>query len=127
MYNNYANRFVKTIVRGNLSKAFGIGSSIHLSNREIKKCNSLGKTPRYYPDSQVPPVHQNAYIMHFNTRTAEEYVKKIRKGSPGGFKFDVNERVNLFFVHNRFTKEKLKVFEEAFNKTFSGVGNRPGM
>lgn len=126
-YNNYANRFVKTIVRGNLSKAFGIGSSIHLSNREIKKCNSLGKTPRYYPDSQVPPVHQNAYIMHFNTRTAEEYVKKIRKGSPGGFKFDVNERVNLFFVHNRFTKEKLKVFEEAFNRTFSGLGNRPGI
>ena len=29
--------------------------------------------------------------------------------------YDVKERINCFFSHNKFSDEKLKIFENAFN------------
>ena len=43
----------------------------------------------------------------------------MKRGSNEGKKYDFNQRVNLFFYHNKFTDEKLKVFENTFNMSFS--------
>ena len=54
-------------------------------------------------------------------KTAEEYIAKLLKGICGGQKFNKNyldQSINFFFLHNKFTKEKLKVFETYFNRTF---------
>ena len=84
----------------------------------------MGNIPDYYPDCIVPPKYEYAYLMHFNTRTAEEYANKIKRGYPGNHFEDVDERINLFFSYNKFTREKLKVFEDKFNKTFLSYHSR---
>jgi len=56
--------------------------------------------------------------MHYNTKTVEEYVKKIKRGANRNGAYDINERIYRFFTHNMFTEEKLNLFEKAFNRTF---------
>ena len=56
--------------------------------------------------------------MHYNTKTVDEYVNKIKRGGNNNAVYDVNERIERFFSHNNFTEEKLKIFEKAFNKKF---------
>lgn len=124
-YNNPVNRFAKSIIRGNLKKqAFIPGRSHHQPNREVKACDSMGKEPEYYPDCIIPPQYEYAYLMHFNTRTAEEYSNKIMRGYPGNHFENVEDRVDLFFQHNNFSVEKLKVFEKKFNRTFPRYNDR---
>ena len=127
-YSNYANRFVKSIVRGNLDKiVFKPGDTQHQPNRELKLCNSLGEPAIYYPDCIIPPRFEYSYLMHFNTRTAEEYANKIKRGYPSGYSFkidrDLNERIRKFFSHNKFTEEKLQVFQKSFNTTIDYDNN----
>ena len=123
-FNNYANRFVKSIIRGNLNKSVFIpGKTHHQPSKEVESCNSLGEPAKYYPDCIIPPKFKYAYLKHFNTKTAEEYADKIKRGYPGNHYEIVDERVDLFFRYNEFTKEKLKVFETKFNRTFSQYHN----
>ena len=123
-FNNYANRFVKSIIRGNLNKSVFIpGKTHHQPSKEVESCNSLGEPANYYPDCIIPPKFKYAYLKHFNTKTAEEYADKIKRGYPGNHYEIVDERVDLFFRYNEFTKEKLKVFETKFNRTFSQYHN----
>ena len=117
-----ANIYVKAIVRGNLDRQPYIDKKTnHRPVPEIKVCNSIGNLLSFYSDS-YPPNYKNGYLIHFNQKTAEEYITKMLKGTCGGHKFDINkleEKINLFFNHNKFTKEKLKVFETYFNRTFN--------
>ena len=71
-----------------------------------------------YRDVVIPPKYKYAQITHFSTKSTEEYVNKIKRGYPGGYYPEVLNRVNMYFFHNRFTKEKLKIFEDSFNMTF---------
>ena len=116
-YENYANRFVKSIVRGNLNTTI-FTRTIHQADTHLRLCNSLGEPASYYPDCIIPPIFKYAYLMHFNTKSAEEYAKKIVRGYPNGYHEPPDKRVDLFFSHNKFSKEKLKVFEDFFNMTF---------
>ena len=116
-YENYANRFVKSIVRGNLNTPI-FTTSIHQIDTNFRLCNSLGEPAQFYPDCIIPPRFQYAYLIHFNTKSAEEYAKKIVRGYPQGHHETPSEKVKLFFKHNKFSKEKLKVFEDFFNMTF---------
>ena len=66
----------------------------------------------------IPPVYEFAKVIHFSTKSTEEYINKIKRGYPNGIYQEPSERVDLYFSHNKFTKEKLKIFEDAFNRTF---------
>ena len=115
------NSFVKSIVRGNLDrKPFIDKKTNHRPVPEIKVCNSTGNLLSTYSEG-YPPNYKNGYLIHFALKTAEEYIAKMLKGACGGHKFNINhleQKVNFFFLHNKFTKEKLKVFETYFNRTF---------
>ena len=115
------NIFVKSIVRGNLDRQpYVDGQTNHRPVPEIKVCNSLGDLLSTY-SATYTPIFKNGYLIHFPTKTAEEYITKMFKGLCGGHKFDINQlenNINFFFEHNKFTKEKLKVFETYFNRTF---------
>ena len=122
---NYAdrdNKFVKSIVRGNLDKiVFHFNTSNHVPSKNLSICDSKGnlKDPKRYNDCfNNPPVFDYGYLKHFTTKTAEEYCIKMKRGRPRGRKYVLSERVNLFFYHNKFSEEKLKVFEKMFNMTF---------
>ena len=116
---NKANRFVKSMVRGNLTaKIFGKGLSNHIPNRYIRLCNSMGEKADFGKDISTQIFHINAFIMHFNTKTVEEYGKKIIRGYPGNHKEYFFDRIRLFFLYNKFSFKKLKIFEQKFNVTF---------
>ena len=121
-YLNKDNVHVKSIVRGNLDKIiFYNNTSHHVPSKDLSICNSKGnliKQEKYNPFAISPPIFDYGYLKHFTTKTAEEYCVKIKRGNNRGQKFDLKERVNLFFYHNKFTYEKLKVFENTFNMSF---------
>ena len=120
---SFMNRFVKCIVRGNLDKIiFGATNYIHVPSKNLSICDSKGdlvNSERYDSCVISPPILDYGYLKHFTTKTAEEYCAKIKRGRCAGNKYDINDRVNFFFNHNKFTKEKLKVFENCFNMSFN--------
>ena len=122
-YEDKDNGYVKSIVRGNLNKIiFYPKAYTHVPSINLSICDSKGNLinpKRYDSCSIIPPIYDYGYLKHFTTKTAEEYCVKIKRGRCGGRKYDINERVNLFFYHNKFTKEKLKAFENAFNMSFN--------
>ena len=63
-----------------------------------------------------PPLFKYAYLMHFNTRTAEEFVQKIKRRYPPNKFLQLNDKIKTFFTINKFTEEKLQFFEKSFNK-----------
>ena len=123
-YTNRENRLVKSIVRGNLNKKIFNGSS-HVPVKKIIRCNSIGKRIKYYSRFYLkPPVLKYTYLMHYTTKTIEEYINKtIKRGLYGNIIYDRKERVRKFFQINNFTKEKLRIFEKAFNMTFDQHNN----
>ena len=118
-YSNPANKFIKSIIRGNLT---GPSFQPHTSNHSPKgvenKCDSMGQ-PVKINDILTPPRFKYAYLKHYNTKTAEEYAYKILRGNPEYQPYEsIESRVELFFEHNIFSNEKLKVFEDKLNRTF---------
>ena len=115
---NKYNRFVKSIIRGGIEgTVFPKNGSCHMPLKYISQCNPMGKKMSN-SDTLSPPMYKYGYIMHFNTRTADEYTKKMIRGYPPNKFYKVTDRVNLFFYHNKYTEEKLKIFEKVFNRTF---------
>ena len=125
------NMFVKSMVRGNLNKTVFIGgfsNPNHVPQKGLKICDSMGRIiENYNPLTLSPPVLDYGYIKHFSDKTAEEYCTKIIKGQTGKRPFDVNDRINKFFELNKFSEEKLKIFEQKFNRKFNvdKFSNRP--
>ena len=117
------NMFVKSMVRGNLNKTVFIGgfsNPNHVPQKGLKICDSMGRIiENYNPLTLSPPVLDYGYIKHFSDKTAEEYCTKIIKGQTGKRPFDVNDRINKFFELNKFSEEKLKIFEQKFNRKFN--------
>ena len=112
------NRFVKSIVRGNLKgPLYGFDFSSHFPSKNLTLCDSSGKI-RPNGDSISPPVYEYAQVSHFGYKSTEEYVNKIKRGYPGDHYPNPENNVKLYFSHNKFSKEKLKIFEDNFNMTF---------
>ena len=124
-YNNKENRVIKSLVRGNLNKIlFYPTSSLHVPNKKIIICNSMGKRLKYIDSIYVkPPLLKYAYIMHYTTKTIEEYINKIKRGLIQNGVYNITERIDKFFKINDFTEEKLKIFEKTFNKSFDQFRN----
>ena len=123
-----ANMIVKPIVRGGLNKTiFYPKSSNHVPDRNVTICDSIGRRMINYSNLAIkPPVFKYGFLKHFNTKTADEYSDKIKRGANRNLPYNMNERVKLFFKYNKFTEEKMKVFEKQLNKTFSRNGYREG-
>ena len=118
-YKEWANLFVKSIVRGGLNKTiFKRKKSEHVPDKNLVICNSNGEIKKYNPYGVSPPLYKNAVLMHFNTRTAEEYVNKISRGFLRGGEQKIKKRIKDFFYRNKFTEEKLRLFETRLNMTF---------
>ena len=120
------NHFVKSILRGGLNKTvFVPKKSNHVPERGVTICDSKGDIRESYNAYNInPPIFDYGYLKHFTTKTAEEYCEKIIRGQPRNMGYDPAERVQCFFLHNRFSEEKLKVFENKFNRTFNPIINR---
>ena len=119
-YNLEANNLVKAIVRGNLNKTIFVDGKPNNSPVEgVEICDSKGrKIEKYNSYFLIPPVFDYGYLKHYTTKTAEEYITKILKGIPGNLPNNVEDRVKLFFKFNKYSEEKMKVFEDYFHRKF---------
>ena len=125
-YKHKENRLVKSIVRGNLNKKIFYQERLnpHVPDKSVFICNSMGKRLIHYDSMYInPPLLKYAYLMHFTTKTVEEYINKIKRGGNGNEAYNITNRIEIFFQHNDFTNEKLKMFEYAFNRSFDQFRN----
>ena len=127
-FGDYANIYVKSMVRGNLNKTvFVDGKSNHVPLPELTICDSMGRIiENYNPYTLSPPVFDYGYLRHYTDKTAEEYCTKILRGQPGKNPHDVNDRINKFFELNKFSEEKLEIFKKEFSGEFDAdrISNR---
>ena len=64
-------------------KAFTAYKSCYWLNKEVITCDSMGKIHDHLTDNITPPLFKYVYIMHYNTRTAEEFVGKVKRWYAG--------------------------------------------
>lgn len=115
-YENPQNRFIKSIVRGNIMEPiWSINGNSHTPNRRKSVCNSLGeKHKKYIQSFIIPPNHSISYIRHYRTKTIEEFAYKCLRGPPEG-KVDYQEKLKFFFLYNKYKKEKLELYKKILN------------
>lgn len=119
LYNNDNNRFIKSIVKGNVRfNPWSNSVSCHRPQHQLRTCDSHGNRAKTFNDVFKPPQLDLAYVKHFSTKTAEEYADRVIKGHPFGEINFYDERVDNFFKYNKVTKEKIQIFEKKFNRTF---------
>ena len=117
-FKNDLNNYVKSIVRGNLNRTL-FTKSIHIPEKVIA-CDTMGNIHTNLYDNLRPPIFKNGYLMHFYSRTAEEFADKNKRGYFDRY-VDMNAKIDFFFKINKFSEEKLKVLEKKFNTTFDNV------
>jgi hypothetical protein len=105
--NNFSQK-VKSILRGNISK-FIIANNSHTSHvitDSVKACNGFGKIinldEEFYLKNSDSKYY---YIDHFFTKSLEEFVNKIKRGSAVNGK---DEKFKLFRIIRYFNINKLR-------------------
>lgn len=101
---------VKPIIRGGLGK-ITYASTPHTPIEKFKCCNSFGIECKSNSPF-VPYDFRNAGILHFTTKTAEEYANKINRGFCDGNPSGKRRMVEVFFKRNKITKEKVDLFRK---------------
>jgi hypothetical protein len=119
LYYHQDNRFVKAIIKGNIAQSPWIyGQTPHRPEYHLRTCDSNGNRVKTFNDVIKPPRLKNVYIKHFVTKTAEEYIKKVKRGHPGNVVLYFDKRIDIFFIYNKVTEEKIRYFEESLNMSF---------
>ena len=101
--------FVKSFVRGGLTGLhFEVQPHVPSFKGKLKVVNAVGEESTLYP--AIKPVHKVAWIDHYLTKTAEEYVGKINRGFANVSQEHNDKRkatmVEDFFAINERTPEK---------------------
>jgi hypothetical protein len=113
---NYSQK-VKSILRGNISN-FLLSNDSHASHiitNSVKACNSLGEKVKLDKEYYMKNADsKNFYIDHFYTKSLEEFIRKIKRGSAvkgndRNFKFF---RILRYFSINKLNYKKYKYLNE---------------
>ena len=85
-----------------------------------KSCDSNGKVRNGILIN--PPIYKYAILNHYFTKTIKEYISKIKRGNCF-FHWKIDKEVLdyyfiRFFRYNKKTKEKLLIFNNAFNTKY---------
>lgn len=101
---------IKSIVRGGLDR-MEFNSTPHTPSINGKCCNSYGiECDKNSPFT--PYDFRNGGIMHYTTKTAEEYANKVNRGFCDGNPTKKEDLINLFFKRNKVTEEKVRLFKD---------------
>lgn len=104
------NCHIKSIVRGGLEKVEWKRTP-HTPNNALRCCNNNGRIIKISRSPFESFDYTLAYLKHFTTKTATEYMKKVNRGFPDHIVKE-NERLDLlnrFFKYNKRTEEKEKI------------------
>lgn len=109
-YNFPDNFHVKSIIRGGLKKVIWNQTS-HTPTNDIKCCDASGGKCRC--NSPFTPYDfRKAGLLHFTTKTAEEFAIKVKRGFPDGNPTTKEQMIESFFKRNKVTKEKIQIFND---------------
>ena len=112
-------RTVKSIVRNDSRRNPWIRNSApHELARGLYSCNSIGNFSPYHGGVLYPPVLSYCYLKHYHYKSVEEYALKIKKGIYNGTKFNITDKIKIYFERNNYYKVKVKLFEKMLNKKF---------
>ena len=110
--NRYPNgvEFIKCFVRGGIN-GLKFNSQPHMpTNPDLKVVNIKGEKVKQYPTMQ--PVYDVAWVNHYHTKSADEFVEKCRRGFPNGNQYTDDYRkkaIDYFFALNERTPEKEEI------------------
>jgi hypothetical protein len=100
--------FVKCFVRGNISGlTFKTQPHCPATPVGLRIVNAKGESVEY--SAQLPPLYEVAWVNHYHTKTAEEFLEKMRRGFPNGDQYTADYRkkaIDYFFAINERTEEK---------------------
>jgi len=101
---------IKSVIRGGLGK-ITFGPTPHTVSDIDNCCNSYG-IPCDPKSPFTPYDFRIGGLLHFSTKTAEEYANKVNRGFCDGNLGSKQSLVELFFKRNKVTKEKVELFKE---------------
>lgn len=115
-YNFPDNCHVKSILRGGMDD-ISFTWNPHTTANKLRAYTASKVVTNNHPFQNID--YRSAYLMHFTTKTAEEYCDKLRKGVPTDYHQDfLKVYAGRFFKYNEMTEEKVRFFEE---RGFKGV------
>ena len=99
---------VKSIVRGNISIQI---DNAHVGNFSLISCDAFGKIKKDFRIQKSSYYHK-FYIDHFFTKSTEELILKIKRGSVASLNSRINYLINSYFYINEITEDKLNYIEK---------------
>lgn len=104
------NAHIKAIIKGGLDNVLWYGNP-HICSNPLVCYSASGRRCNQSPFQPID--YSMARLLHFTTKTASEYCKKLEVGTPDRT-YDVflKTYVGRFFKYNERTDEKVKIFEE---------------
>ena len=102
---------IKSIVRGHIPNL--TVESNHICNKKLINCNGYGNSNRYYYDAYTNQNdYKNFYIVHYYSKSTEEFINKLNKGDSLKNTLEYKmERVSKYFSQSEITQEKLNFIE----------------
>ena len=118
--------FIKSIIRGNISRLKYWVHSPLISPERNTSCNNIGKkinTNNINFESINKIDTKKAFIIHFEYKSTEEFIKKIKRGYSNWFGERISTflrgKINGYLTNNKVTKQKIDYLEKELNLNLS--------
>lgn len=99
---------VKSIIKGNLTIKI---NHAHFGNPNITSCDGYGNIKKNFT-LRKKAYYRRYYIDHFFTKSTEELIIKIKKGSVSKINSRINYLIHSYFQINKVTQDKLNYIEK---------------
>ena len=113
---------VKPILRGSIITKI---NSVHqINDNRLKKCDGFGRKKYFEGINDKNPDYEFYYLDHFYSKSTEEFVNKILRGSVA---YGPNKRFYIldnYFDINEITLEKIKYLEKKLNVNLTKYRNK---
>jgi hypothetical protein len=118
--------FIKSIIRGNISRLKYWVHSPLISLERNTSCNNIGKiinTNNINIESINKIDTKKAFIIHFEYKSTEEFIKKLKRGYSNWFGKSLSTflswKINGYLKNNKITKQKIDYLEKELNLNLS--------
>ena len=118
--------FIKSIIRGNISRLKYWVHSPLISPERNTSCNNIGKkinnnNINFESINKIDT--KKAFIIHFEYKSTEEFIKKIKRGYSNWFGERISTflrgKINGYLTNNKVTKQKIDYLEKELNLNLS--------
>ena len=108
---------IKSILRGGIPNIKI--NCVHKLNIKLKSCNGFGQRTHITGAGTDKLDNNYYYIDHYFCKSTEEFINKINKGDVLFNHENFLERIKVYFIVNKATKEKLEYIEKYLHANIS--------